>query len=98
MATATSQDTEELQLKLDQVREIPGLIVELVGSWIWVSGETKKHKDQLKALGFWWSHKREKWYFHTGKMGGFSSSKSYKQLKQKYGATKVKDLEDDNDE
>ena len=41
-----------------------GIEVELCGSWIWVSGNTKAVKDELKALGFKWSHNKAAWYFH----------------------------------
>lgn len=36
--------------------------VELVGSWIWLSGDTKPHREQLKAMGFRWSGQRLRWY------------------------------------
>ena len=41
-----------------------GIEVELCGSWIWVSGNTKAVKEELKALGFKWSHNKAAWYFH----------------------------------
>ena len=43
---------------------LDGLIIELVGSWLWVSGETFPHKDVLKSLKFRWSSKKKAWYFH----------------------------------
>ena len=37
--------------------------VELCGTWIWVSGDTKPVKDKLKAEGFFWAFKKKMWYF-----------------------------------
>ena len=38
--------------------------MELCGRWLWIGGETKKHKDELKALGCKWSKNKEKWSWH----------------------------------
>lgn len=35
---------------------------EIIGSFIWVSGNTKPYKDQLKELGFKWHSKKLCWY------------------------------------
>lgn len=42
-----------------------GLDVELIGLWVWVSGDTKPHKEELKAAGFKWSPKKDgqPWYY-----------------------------------
>lgn len=37
------------------------------GASIWVSGNTKPHRDELKALGFRWSGKRKEWWFKPSK-------------------------------
>ena len=41
------------------------ITLDLVGSWLWVYGnDTKAHKDFIKSLGFKWSSKKMKWYYH----------------------------------
>ena len=42
----------------------PGLSIELCGSWLWVTGNTRDHKDILKELHFSWSKNKAAWYFH----------------------------------
>lgn len=49
---------------ISQLAGLDGLIIELVGTWLWVSGETFPHKDVLKSLKFRWSSKKRAWYFH----------------------------------
>ena len=39
--------------------------VEICGTWIWVSGNTKPHKKVLKELKFRYAHKKQAWYYHT---------------------------------
>jgi curved DNA-binding protein CbpA len=40
-----------------------GLDVELIGLWVWISGDTKPHKEELKAAGYKWSPTKLTWYF-----------------------------------
>ena len=42
-----------------------GVLVELCGSWLWATGNTKAHKDELKAAGYKWSQNKGAWYWHT---------------------------------
>ena len=42
--------------------EREGIEIEVCGSWVWVSGDTKPHKERLKALGFCWHSKKHCWY------------------------------------
>ena len=36
--------------------------IELIGSWLWISGSTYQYKDTLKELGFQWSKSKKAWY------------------------------------
>ena len=40
------------------------LNIELIGSWLWVTGNTKEYKELLKSLGFRWASKKLAWYMH----------------------------------
>ena len=39
-----------------------GLDVEVCGSWVWLSGDTRPYKETLKAVGFRWSKDKCRWY------------------------------------
>lgn len=52
-----------------------GLEIELCGTWVWVSGDTKPHKDVLKAAKYKWAPKKQMWYFHSGERKSFSRGK-----------------------
>jgi hypothetical protein len=47
------------------VAKLAGVTLELIGSWLWVGGNTKPHKGKLgkKGMGFMWHQKRELWYW-----------------------------------
>lgn len=38
--------------------------IELIGRWIWISGNTKPYKDVLNELHFTWCHKKIAWAWH----------------------------------
>ena len=65
--------------------------IEIIGRWVWLSGNTYAYKDSIKAAGFFWSSKHKKWYWN----GGTHKSRKHSRLKMdtikfKYGCTKVK--------
>lgn len=41
-----------------------GLILEVCGRWLWITGETYHHKDTIKALGCFFSSSHKAWYFN----------------------------------
>ncbi|GHU80029.1 molecular chaperone DnaJ [Clostridia bacterium] len=38
------------------------VLIEVIGSFIWISGNTKPYKDNLKEMGFKWSQNKTSWY------------------------------------
>lgn len=73
--------------KIEEFKKLDGITAELVGSWIWLAGETKKHAPELKKMGCKWAPKKLKWSFHFGpsyyKKG---KERDYEEIKAKYGA------------
>jgi len=63
-----------------------GVKVELIGTWVWVSGNTRPVKDQLKALGLRWHGKRVMWYWHTPSYKRRYSGVSTDTLRRAYGS------------
>jgi len=53
---------EVLRVKIETILNL-GLEVELCGLWLWVTGDTKPHKEELKAAGFRWSPDKTAWYY-----------------------------------
>lgn len=44
--------------------QLPGVAVTVKGGcYVWIMGETKPHKDTLKAMGCRWSPKKSAWYW-----------------------------------
>ncbi|MEA1983082.1 MAG: hypothetical protein U9N39_06020 [Campylobacterota bacterium] len=78
----------ELEKVISKILHYENLIIEVVGSWIWLSGETKAIKEILKELKFKWASKKKQWYY--GEMKGRNpKQKSMDDIKAKYGCTTV---------
>ena len=48
---------------LNAIVNIPELFIEICGSWVWVSGDTRAHRATLKEAGYKWAPKKKLWYF-----------------------------------
>lgn len=58
----TGETNSEFKDIIDELIKFGNIRVEIIGSFIWVSGETKPIKDTLKKLGFRWHSKKMNWY------------------------------------
>ena len=79
----------ELEKVISLILHFENITIELVGSWIWVSGDTKEIKDKLKELGFKWASKKKMWYYGEMKSKN-PTPKSMEEIKSKYGSEILK--------
>ncbi len=69
---------------------IPGITIELCGTWLWVTGETKPVKELLKVAGFKFAGKKAAWYWHSGKYRKRSKRKlSLEEIRDLYGSREI---------
>ena len=79
----------EIEKIISQILHYENIVIEVVGSWIWLNGDTKIIKDKLKDLGFKWASKKKQWYY--GEMKGRNpKQKSMEDIKAKYGCQTVR--------
>ncbi len=72
---------------LNAISGLPALVIEICGSWVWVTGETRQHKDTLKEAGFKWAAKKKAWYFRPEEFSSRSKgTKSLEEIREKYGS------------
>ena len=73
------------------IMDLEGIEVELVGSWIWISGDTKTHKATLKEIGCNWASKKLMWYWRPEEFKSYGrKSTSMNDIRNKYGSEKIK--------
>lgn len=87
--TYTYNEETEQEI-IDKIRELitinmQGVSIELIGRWIWISGDTRKYKEELKKAACKYSGKKKAWYFHTGKWRKKGTAGSLDDIRAKYG-------------
>ena len=89
--TETAADFMDI---IEKIIHFEGVKVEIIGSWIWLTGNTMQYKDEIKAAGFWWSRSKKAWYYngdteHKRRRGHYSMNG----LRDKWGSVEVEKKE-----
>ncbi len=57
--------SKNMKVKIDEILNLTGIDIEIMGSWIWVTGNTRPNKEELKTAGFKFSGNKIAWYWHA---------------------------------
>jgi hypothetical protein len=82
---------DELNNFLNEIINLQGIVIEICGAWVWISGNTRPYKDIIKKAGGMWAPKKMQWYFRP--KGWASANKgewSMDEIRGKFGSTVVK--------
>lgn len=63
----------------------PDIQIDIIGNWIWVSGETKPIKEILKSLNFKWHDVRKCWYLKFTTFKSTLCNLNFDELQEMYG-------------
>lgn len=84
------EEDKVLREVLQKIIHFSDITIEVIGSWLWVSGNTYQHKDELKEIGFKYAPQKKQWYFHTESFRKKSRRKlSMDDIRNYYGSTEV---------
>ena len=82
---------DDLNNAINAIAECDGLIVEVCGLWVWVTGDTKPHKETLKAAGYKWAKVKKAWFFkpddHKSRGRG---SMDLEEIRARHGSSEIK--------
>ena len=84
-----SEVEKKVKQAIDAIINLDGLDIEIIGVWVWVSGDTKQHKDKLKEAGYVWNRVQCKWVF-IGKKSNGRGRMTLDQMRELHGSQKVK--------
>ena len=81
------KDLKALMNTIVQLKQLEGLNIDLLGSWLWIGGNTKANKEALKALGCRWASKKKLWYWHceSETRRHYKKSIPIEEIEAKYG-------------
>ena len=84
------ENDKAIRETLEKIINFKGIDIEIIGAWIWVSGNTYNYRKQLKEYGFKYASKKKAWYFHTEAFRKTSHKKlTMDDIRSYYGTTKV---------
>jgi len=93
---ATAAERNKYNKKQDQairramrkVVHLNGINIEIVGSWIWIDGNTYECRDYLKSIGYTWSKSRKKWHFTPYQRAKWykGGKMSFDEIRERYGS------------
>lgn len=81
--------SEEYRAVIEKISPLTGILIELVGNWIWVTGNTYPFRKQLKEAGLFYASKKVAWYYRSEEFKTTGSKKSLDEIKAKYGSETV---------
>ena len=89
-AQATTQDyPEALNEALSALCGLAGLSFEICGAWLWISGNTREHKEAIKEAGCKWASKKKLWFFRPdGYRSRNRKEKSMNDIRDKWGSSR----------
>lgn len=79
---------ERIRQAIEQIITLEGLEIEICGLWVWVGGDTKPHREALKAAGYRWSPNKTKWHFAGVPAGGYRNF-TMDEIRERYGSQLV---------
>lgn len=85
---ATAEQAQDFIEIINRLLRLDGLKIELCGRWLWITGDTIRHKAELKAAGCKWAAKKKAWTWHFPEDGDVFSRgrRTMAQIRQKYGS------------
>lgn len=89
--TTDKEYGDKLNAAINAVIHLEGINIEICGSWVWITGNTKEHKDIIKSAGYKWAKKKVAWYFRPSdwKSKGRGSF-SMDEIRDTHGSTQVR--------
>lgn len=84
------EEDELLREMLQKVIHFSDITIEIIGNWIWISGNTYQYRKELKGLGFKFAGQKKSWYWHTDAFKKRSRKKlSMDDIRKYYGSTEI---------
>ncbi len=89
-ARYTTESEIELRKKIEELLNIPEIVIEICGSWLWISGNTFAHHERIKAAGCKFSGAKKCWYFAVDMAQGKCRGRySMAKIRAKFGSMTI---------
>lgn len=84
----SAQTPEEYREIIETLMRFENITVEVIGTWIWVTGDTYPIHEQLKEMHFFFSGPKKAWYNNGSETKGHRRGRyTMNQVRKKYGVS-----------
>ena len=59
---ASNETADQFKDLISELMKMDDIIIEVIGCFVWLTGNTKPYKDRLKELKFQWHSRKIAWY------------------------------------
>ncbi len=81
--------SEEYRQVIEQIINLPNILIEVVGHWIWVTGNTYPVRAKLKSAGLFFAPKKLAWYYRAEEYKTKGGKKTLEEIRRKYGSETI---------
>lgn len=82
--------SDYIRRKIEEIMFFENVLIEVIGSWIWISGDTRPIREDLKQKGFRFSHNKLAWYWYYGDYHKFTKRQySMDEIRMMWGSEEV---------
>jgi hypothetical protein len=87
----TSETAAQYPEVINKIIHFVGVKIEICGSWVWLSGNTRTYKEEIKAAGFHWSQPKTMWYWRAEENRAWFNKKSHDMdyIRVRYGSETI---------
>ena len=79
---------DDVEAVLNMLNQLDGIIYEVIGNWVWISGETRKHKECLNDMDCKWASKKKQWFYRPEEYKSFNrKERTIEEIRERYGST-----------
>lgn len=85
-----NETPEEFKEIIDKIILFRDCSIEIIGNWVWISGNTKIYSNELKELNFRWCKNKLAWCYHKEKYRKRNNKKyTMQEIRKKFGSQTI---------
>jgi curved DNA-binding protein CbpA len=80
---------------VNQIINLEGLIIEIIGDWVWLSGLTYPYRKQLREIGFLFAPNKVMWFYRPAEYKSANRKPlPIEVIRNKYGSDMIETIPD----
>jgi len=87
----TSMEVERAMREvIEKIIALQGIVLEICGTWLWITGNTYPVKDAIKAAGCFFARKKKAWYWRPAEQKSSNRKPlTLEQIRKRHGTINI---------